>query len=169
MKDGEGRDIDFRNTVIIMTTNAGTDAVMALCADPETRPEPEAFVEAMHPELLKTFKPAFLGRCQVLPFYPLADDVMRKIIHLKLNKIAKRVTANYDAAFTYTDELVQEVLNRCTEVETGARNVDHILSQTLLPEMAAEFLSRMAAGTKIQSVVATVSDSGGFTYDFGQD
>jgi len=164
LRDGEGRDIDFRNTVIMMTTNAGTDAVMALCADPETIPESDAFVDAMHPEMLKTFKPAFLGRCQVLPYYPLSDAVMRDIIELKLGKIRRRVSANYGAQFTWTPEFVASVLGRCKEVESGARNVDHILTRTLLPEMAAEFLGRMADGESISAVLATVDSEGAFTY-----
>ncbi len=165
LKDGEGRDIDFRNTVIIMTTNAGTEAVMSLCADPETMPDADGFVTAMHPELLKTFKPAFLGRCQVLPYYPLSDEVMRGIVELKLGKIQRRVRANYRAEFTWTPGFVQRVLDRCTEVESGARNVDHILSRTLLPELSAEFLARMAAGSAITGARVDVREDGGFSYE----
>jgi type VI secretion system protein VasG len=165
LKDGEGRDIDFRNTVIIMTTNAGTEAVMSLCADPETMPDAEGFVSAMHPELLKTFKPAFLGRCQVLPYYPLSDEVMRGIVELKLRKIQRRVAASYKADFSWTPEFVQSVLDRCTEVESGARNVDHILSRTLLPQLAGEFLGRMAEGGAITSACATVGPDGSFRYE----
>ncbi|MBL8896678.1 MAG: type VI secretion system ATPase TssH [Planctomycetes bacterium] len=167
LKDGEGRDIDFRNTVIIMTTNAGTDAVMSLCADPETRPDADAFASALHPELLKTFKPAFLGRCQVLPYYPLTDDVKRGIIELKLKKIAKRIAASYQATFTWSKEFVEGVLARCTEVESGARNVDHILSRTLLPELAAEFLARLADGQTIRTAHATLAPEGHFRYELG--
>ena len=165
LRDGEGRDIDFRNTVIIMTTNAGTDAIMSLCADPETMPDAEGFVSAMHPELLKTFKPAFLGRCQILPYYPLKDEVMRGIAELKLRKIQKRIAANYKASFSWTPEFVRAVLDRCKEVETGARNVDHILSRTLLPELASEFLSRMAEGRIITKAVAGVDQAGAFAYE----
>lgn len=165
MKDGEGRDIDFRNTVILMTTNAGTDAVMSLCADPETMPGVDGFIEAMHPELLKTFKPAFLGRCQVLPYYPLNDEVMSDIIELKLGKIQRRIMDNYKANFSWTPEFVVGVLDRCKEVESGARNVDHILTRTLLPELSAEFLSRMANEQQIQSASVSVDDEGRFTYD----
>ncbi|MEM1450555.1 MAG: type VI secretion system ATPase TssH [Planctomycetota bacterium] len=164
LKDGEGRDIDFRNTVIILTTNAGTDAVMALCADPETRPEPEGFVEAMHPELLKTFKPAFLGRCQVLPYYPLDDEVMRGIIELKLGKVQRRIQEHYGAPMTYSDDVVATILDRCKEVETGARNVDHILNRSLLPELAAQFLSEIAEGAEVAGVEVSVGDDGEFQY-----
>ncbi|MEJ2643717.1 MAG: type VI secretion system ATPase TssH [Gammaproteobacteria bacterium] len=164
MKDGEGRDIDFKNTVILMTTNAGTDAIMSLCADPETMPDAEGLAEALHPELLKTFKPAFLGRVTVVPYFPLADDVMKQIIRLKLGKVARRVRENYNAPFDYSDALVDSIAQRCTEVESGARNVDHILTRTLLPELSAQFLTRVANGQAIASVRVDV-DSNGFVYD----
>jgi len=164
MKDGEGRDIDFKNTVIIMTTNAATDFIKNLCADPDTTPDPDAFVEAVFPELLKSFKPAFLGRVSIAPYYPLSDEVMRKIIQLKLGKVGKRIREHYKAEFTYRPELVDEIAKRCTEVDTGARNVDHILSRTLLPEMSAEILSKMAAGESIASVELSINEGGGFHY-----
>ena len=164
MKDGEGRDIDFKNTLIIMTTNAGTELVKSLCADPETRPEPAGLAEALHEELLKTFKPAFLGRLTVVPFYPLTDDVMRKIIELKLATIVNRISDNYRAVLAYTPDLVDSIAKRCTEVDTGARNVDHILTRTLLPELSAEFLSHLAEGKAISSVEASVAEDGNFQY-----
>jgi type VI secretion system protein VasG len=165
MKDGEGRDIDFKNTVILMTTNAGTDFIKSLCADEETRPDPEAFVEAVFPELLKIFKPAFLGRLTIVPYYPLTDDVMKKIIQLKLGKVARRVTDHYRATFQYTPDLVDTIAARCTEVDTGARNVDHILTRTLLPEMSAEVLARMAEGQSIRGIRVAVDPRGGFRYE----
>ncbi len=164
MKDGEGRDIDFKNTVILMTTNAGTEVIKSICADPETRPEPESFVQALFPELLKTFKPAFLGRLLVVPYYPLDDDVMKQIIRLKLGKIVSRVTQHYRAQLRYTDELVDTIASRCTEVDTGARNVDHILTGTLLPQLSAEFLARIAEGQAIDTVEVSVGDEGQFVY-----
>jgi len=165
MKDGEGRDIDFKNTVIMMTTNAGTDFIKGLCSDPDTMPEPDAFVEAIFPELLKTFKPAFLGRLTMVPFYPLSDEVMKKIIELKLGKVGRRVQEHYRADFTYTPELVNSIAERCTEVDTGARNVDHILTRTLLPELSAEFLSRMAEGDAINAVEISTAEDGTFQYN----
>ncbi|MCE9637044.1 MAG: type VI secretion system ATPase TssH [Planctomycetes bacterium] len=165
MRDGEGRDIDFRNTVILMTSNAGTDAIMKLCADPETMPGPEALNEALRPELLKVFKPAFLGRVTTVTYFPLKDEVMRKIIELKLGKIRRRVEQNYRARFEVAPEVVQNVLDRCREVESGARNVDHILTRTMLPEMAGVFLSRMAEGLPIRNVRVGITPQGGFSYD----
>jgi type VI secretion system protein VasG len=165
MKDGEGRDIDFKNTVILMTSNAGTDLITKLCADADTRPDPAAFAEAIYPELLKTFKPAFLGRVTIVPYYPLADDVMRKIIELQLGRVARRVRENYKASFSYSPELVASIAQRCREVSTGARNVDHILTRSLLPELSAEFLARMGSGQPITSVKVSVNGEGGFAYD----
>jgi type VI secretion system protein VasG len=164
MKDGEGRDIDFRNTVIMMTTNAGTELIKSLCSDPETAPEPDEFVSAVFPELLKSFKPAFLGRLTIIPYYPLSDDVMRTIIELKLRKIADRIADHYGAEFAYSPDLVSAIAGRCTEVDTGARNVDHILTRTLLPEMSAEFLARMADGGSIRRAEISVGADGKFVY-----
>ncbi|MGO9109820.1 MAG: AAA family ATPase, partial [Thermoguttaceae bacterium] len=166
LRDGEGRDIDFKNTLILMTSNAGTDLVMKLCADPDTAPDAAGLAEAMHPELLKTFKPAFLGRVTMVPYFPLTDDVLRKIVELQLDRIRRRVKANHKADFCWAPELVAGVASRCTEVESGARNVDHILTRTLLPEMSAEFLGRMAAGQEIQSVRVSLAADGKFQYQF---
>ena len=146
LEDAEGREIDFKNTVILLTSNVGTDTIMKLCADPETRPEPEGLVEALRPDLLKVFKPAFLGRLIVVPYYPITDDAMRQIIELQLGRIRTRLQENNRAQFSYDDALVTAIAQRCTEVESGARNVDHILTRTLLPEISREFLARMAAG-----------------------
>ncbi|QDV25574.1 type VI secretion system ATPase TssH [Aureliella helgolandensis] len=164
MKDGEGRDIDFKNTVILMTTNAGTDLIKSLCSDPETSPEPEAFLTALFPELLKTFKPAFLGRTTIIPYYPLNDEVLRKIVGLKLDKLARRVADNYGAKFTYEPELIQTIAERCTEVDTGARNIDHILTRTLLPELSVEFLAHLAEGKEITQVQVGITDDQTFSY-----
>ena len=165
MKDGEGRDIDFKNTVIIMTSNAGTDVIKKICSDPDTTPEPEDFLEAIFPELLKTFKPAFLGRCALIPYYPLPDHVIRKIIGLKLGKIGKRVEENYNARFSYAEELVQLIADRCKEVDTGARNIDHILTKSLLPDLSSELLSRLAESKSIGSVKVVVTPQQEFAFE----
>jgi len=164
LRDGEGRDIDFKNTVIIMTSNAGTDLIMKLCADPETRPGPQALAETLHPELQKTFKPAFLGRVTLVPYYPLCDSDMRKIIELQLGRIVRRIRENYKAAFTYAPEVVSSIAERCREVHTGARNIDHILTRTLLPDLSAEFLARMAEGQPIKVVKVGINEKGEFNY-----
>jgi type VI secretion system protein VasG len=164
LKDGEGRDIDFRNTVILMTTNAGTDTIMALHADPETMPDAEGLATALKPELLKTFKPAFLGRVTLLPYFPLQDEAIKGIVRLKLDKIVKRVAENYSATMTYAPAVVEGIAKRCTEVESGARNIDHILNGTLLPEMASEFLAHMAEGKAIRGVSVSIAGDGDFVY-----
>jgi type VI secretion system protein VasG len=166
MKDGEGRDIDFKNTVIIMTTNAGTDTVMKLCSDPDTRPEPDALGEALRDDLLKLFKPAFLGRLTVIPYYPLADEVMRSICDLKLGAIKRRLQSAYKARFAWSADVVSAVVDRCHEVDSGARVIDRVLSGTMLPELSAQLLGRMAEGAAVEAVhVGWDPAAGVFTYD----
>jgi type VI secretion system protein VasG len=164
LEDGEGREIDFKNTLILLTSNAGLDLIHKLCADPETSPEPAGLTETIRPELLKVFKPALLGRMIVVPYYPISDDVMRRIVALQLGRIAGRVKENHGAEFSYDESVVDEIAGRCKEVESGARNVDHILTRTLLPEMSAEFLAKMAAGQAVSRAHVSVKD-GGFNYD----
>ena len=165
MKDGEGRDIDFKNSVIIMTSNLGTDTIMKLCADPETMPDKDGLLEAIHEDLVAYFKPAFLGRVNIIPYFPLFDESLALIIKLKLNKIVKRVKENYDAVMEYSDELVQTIADRCTEVDTGARNIDHILENGLLPQMSAEILGRMADGEPITKLAVGISEGGEISLD----
>lgn len=167
LEDAEGREIDFKNTVIILTSNTASDTVMKLCADPDTKPEPEALVEAIRPELVKVFKPALLGRMVVVPYYPISDDVMKEIIKLQLGRIGERLQENHGANFVYDVAVIQEIANRCKEVASGARNVDHILTRTLLPEMSGEFLSRMSVGTTVSQVLVSVSAEGKFQYAIG--
>jgi type VI secretion system protein VasG len=167
MKDGEGRDIDFRNSVIIMTSNAGTDTIAKLCADPDTAPEPEQLAEALRPDLLKYFKPAFLGRCNVVIYYPLADDTLRQIVGLNMKRIARRVKESYGASFEAAPEVLDTIVARCQESESGARNIETILNRTLLPELSALVLERLAGGDQIGSVKVGIGTEGGFTYALG--
>lgn len=167
MKDGEGRDIDFRNCVIIMTSNAGTDTIAKLCADPDTMPDPEALGEALRPDLLKVFKPAFLGRVNVIIYYPLVDEVLRKIVVLQLNRINRRVKENYGIPFEYDAAVPESIAARCREVESGARNIENILNRTLLPELSAQILGRLAEGGEITKVAVGLSDDGSFRYTIG--
>ena len=165
LEDGEGREIDFKNTVIILTSNVGTDTIMKLSADPDTLPDAPALAEALRPDLLKAFPAALLGRLIVVPYYPITDQVLKQITRLQLGRVAKRLRENHKAQFTYSDALVDTVASRCTEVESGARNVDHILTRSLLPEMSQAFLTRMAAGEAIRKVHVTVDDAGAFAYE----
>lgn len=166
LEDGEGREIDFKNCVILLTSNVGTDTIMKLCADPDTKPEPEGLLEAIRPELVKAFKPALLGRMVTVPFYPISDDILRLIIKLQLGKIKNRISDNHGAQFSYDDSVIETVASRCTDVDSGARNVYNILTGTLLPEMSGEVLSRMASGAGIKNVHVKVGDDGNFTYEF---
>tara|TARA_R110000868_G_scaffold158036_4_gene385846 strand:+ start:4226 stop:6889 length:2664 start_codon:yes stop_codon:yes gene_type:complete len=163
--DGEGREIDFKNTVIIMTTNAGTHSIMKAYSD-ENAPDTAAeLAERIRPEMLQTFKPAFLGRIKVIPYIPLDEDVLKEIVKLNFNKIEKRVREHYKAAFSYDDAVIDTIAARCTEVETGARNVEHIISGTLLPAMSAEFLAHMAEDKPVSNVSVSVNENDEFIYE----
>jgi type VI secretion system protein VasG len=164
MEDGEGRQIDFKNTIIILTTNAGTDTMMKLCADPETMPSAEGLVKALKPELDKVFKPAFLGRMVIIPFYPIRDEALKRIITLKLGKIQRRIQETHKVSLLYDDALVDQVAQRCTEVESGARNVDNILTNTLLPEISRLLLETIAEGRKPAGIRVGIGEGGAFVY-----
>jgi type VI secretion system protein VasG len=133
---------------------------MKLCADEETMPDWQSLTEMLRPELLKRFKPAFLGRLKVVPYYPITDKIMRLIVKLKLNKIARRMKENRNVSFVYEEGLIENIASRCTEVDSGARNVDHILTNTLLPDLSRELLSRMATGEQIKEVKVSLSGEG---------
>lgn len=167
MDDAEGREIDFRNSLIILTSNVGSAALMQACVNKPAAELPgwEALAELIRPQLFKAFKPAFLGRMKVVPFYPLADEILLKIIGLKLDRIRARILENHKAEFSVAKSLPEAVLARCTEVDSGARNVDHILNGTLLPEIAGVVLSRMASGEAIKRIKVSASKHGEFRYD----
>ena len=165
MEDGEGRLIDFKNTIILLTTNVGSDLIMNMCKDPEMMPSPEGVAKALRTPLLKVFPAALLGRLVVVPYYPLSDAMLRSIIRLQLSRIQKRVTENRDITFSYDDSVIDLIASRCTEVESGGRMVDAILTQTLLPEVSRELLTRLMEGTPPQKVAVTVKD-GNFAYTY---
>ncbi len=165
MEDGEGRQIDFKNTIIILTTNAGTDTIMKLTADPETLPFPEAMAKALKPELDAVFKPAFLGRMVIVPYYPVRDENLKQIVRLKVGKIARRLRETHKLELQHDETLITQVAARCTEVESGARNVDNILSNTLLPEISRLLLASMAEGARPSALRVGVADDGDFTYE----
>ena len=164
MDDAEGREIDFRNTIIIATSNAGSAAVMQACLNKETPPTVDELEQLLRPQLVKHFKPAFLGRLKVVPYYPIPDQVLVRIIGLKLDRIGQRIRDQHHAEFSYDEALVEAVLARCTEVDSGARNVDHILNGSLLPEIAEAVLEKMAQGAAIARIKVGASKQGQFKY-----
>ena len=165
MEDGEGRYIDFKNTIILLTSNVGTDLIMNMCKDPELLPDPEGIAKALREPMLKTFPAALLGRLVVVPFYPLSDEVIRLIIKLQLGRIARRLAENQGIPFTYDPEVVDLVASRCTEVESGARVVDALLTHTLLPQISAQYLNAVIEGSEVAKVHIGVAD-GEFKYEF---
>ena len=165
MEDAEGRYIDFKNTLILLTSNVGTELIMNMCKDPELMPEPEGITKALHEPLLKVFPAALLGRLVVIPYYPLSDEVMQLIIKLQLGRIKKRIAENHKIPFDYDDEVVNVIASRCGEVESGARVVDAILTNTVLPKISQEFLTRMMQGEKIERVQVSIEE-GEFKYGF---
>jgi type VI secretion system protein VasG len=164
MEDGEGRSINFKNNIIILTTNACTDQMMKLVADPETAPSPRGLIDAIKPEMNKIFKPAFLGRMVLIPYYPVRDEALKQIIRLKLGKIQRRIKENHKIALTYDDAFLNEVASRCTEVESGARNVDNILTNSLLPDISRKILGGMAEGEKMSTIHVGIGEDGAFAY-----
>ncbi len=164
MEDGEGREIDFKNTVIILTTNAGTDTIMKLTADPETMPNQEGLAKALKPELDKTFKPAFLGRMVIIPYFPVRDENLKQIVRLKLKKIQRRIREVHEIELDCAPAMIDAVAARCTEVESGARNVDNILTNTLLPDLSKRLLESLAEGQKPTRIAVTVGSNGSFEY-----
>jgi len=165
MEDGEGRMIDFRNTLILLTTNAGTEKIMDLCADPDLMPDPDAIAKELREPLLKIFPPALLGRLVTIPYYPLSPQMIGEITKLQLGRIQKRVETNHNVPFAYTDAVVDTIVSRCQEVESGGRMIDAIVTNTMLPEISGEFLRRMIEGQEISQVAVDVADNQ-FTYSF---
>jgi len=164
IKDGEGRDIDFRNTVIIMTSNAGEEHIRAMVAQSEEKPDPDVLLDNFRPQLLKYFKPAFLGRTTVIPYYPLGDEDLFEIAKINMRRIEKRVAAHYGAEFSYDEDMLLNIVARSQEVDTGARNIENILTKSILPDLASLCLDKLAAGEEITHIHLGADDEGGFTF-----
>jgi type VI secretion system protein VasG len=165
MEDGEGRLIDFKNTLIILTTNVGTDLIMGMCKDPQLLPDAEGIAKALRAPLLKTFPAALLGRIVVIPYYPLSDDMLGRIIRLQMDRIAQRVSRHHGVTLRYDDAVVKLIASRCTEPESGGRMIDAILTNTVLPQISREFLERMSQASPTSEVAIGVAD-GEFHYKF---
>jgi len=165
MEDAEGRLIDFKNTIILLTSNVGTDLIMDMCKDPKLMPDVEGICKALRKPLLKVFPAALLGRLVVVPYYPISDETLKLITRLQLGRIGRRTQQNHKIPFSYDDEVVELIASRCTDVESGARMVDSILTNTLLPEIGQELLTRLMEGKTAKQVHVGVKDSE-FTYSF---
>ncbi|WP_426391299.1 type VI secretion system ATPase TssH [Variovorax sp. R-27] len=165
MEDGEGRMIDFKNTIILLTTNAGSELVMSMCRDPELLPDSNALADALKAPLMKVFPPALLGRIVTIPYYPLSPEMMKKIVRLQLGRIKKRVETNHGVPFEYSEAVVEQVVARCQDPESGGRVIDAILTNTVLPTISVEYLQRLASGGEIRRVALDVKDAD-FTYAF---
>jgi len=166
MNDAEGRYIDFKNTLILLTSNVGTDLITTMSEDEEMKPDPEALATALRPELLKVFPPALLGRLIVLPYYPLSPAMLQGIVRIQLNRIVKRVADSHGIAFTYGDDVVDLIVSRCNEVASGGRLIDAILTNTMLPEVSIELLNRQMSGEEVKEIAVSV-EGDGFGYAFG--
>jgi type VI secretion system protein VasG len=164
MRDSEGRDIDFKNTVIIMTSNAMAETVERLSRDPELRSDSAKLAENLQSHLTTIFKSAFLGRVTLVPYLPLEDEVLRQIVGLNMERIRKRVEQTYRASFSYTPDVVDSIVARCHETETGARVIEHILNRTMLPELATHFLAAMAEESPFGTVQVLLDAGGEFAY-----
>jgi type VI secretion system protein VasG len=165
MEDGEGRVIDFKNTLILLTTNAGTELISQLCQDAHNVPDPEVIAKALRQPLLDIFPPALLGRLVTIPYYPLSDTMLKAITRLQLDRIKKRVESTHKVAFDYDDAVLDLIVSRCTETESGGRMIDTLLTNTLLPDMSREFLTRMLEG-KAMASVRIGEQNGEFHYQF---
>lgn len=165
MEDGEGRYIDFKNTIIILTTNVGTDLIMDMCEDPDMLPTPEGLSKALRSPMLKVFPAALLGRMQVIPYYPLSDEMLEKIVELQLSRIVRRMKDNHNIDLIYTPEVLKLISSRCTEVESGGRMIDAILTNTVLPQISRELLGSTTQDKRI-SVVNIDSDGKDFQYHY---
>ena len=167
LEDGEGREIDFKNCVILLTSNAGTDKVMRMCEDPEVVPTPEALAEALRPDLLKVFPPALLGRMVTVAYYPILPNVLDRIVRLQLQRIQDRMRQNHGTALEVDDVLVQTIVERCKDPDSGARAVDRILTQTLLPMLSTRILELMVEGKPVRSAKVSVAANGEFEVAVG--
>jgi type VI secretion system protein VasG len=165
LTDGEGREIDFKNTIIILTSNLASDIITQMCSNDEPLPL-EVINQAIRPVLSNHFKPALLARMQIVPFFPLVGDAMKDIVKLKLDRFAERLAQNHKMAFVYDPAVVEQIAQRCTEVETGARNVDHIINRTLLPRISTELLGQMGADTQPHTLTVGMGEGGDFVFGF---
>ncbi len=167
MNDSEGRHIDFKNTLILLTSNVGTDLITTLSEDEEMKPDPESLADALRPELLKVFPPALLGRLLVLPYFPLSPKMLQGIVKLQIDRVKKRIQENHGIAFSYSQEVIDLIVSRCNEVASGGRVIDAILTNTMLPELSIALLEKQMNGEEVTAIDVGVGDgASGFSYSF---
>jgi type VI secretion system protein VasG len=159
MEDGNGRRIDFKNTLIILTTNVGTDLIMELSRDPKYRDDPDQLAQRLRPELLDVFPPALLGRLVTIPYFPLSSSMLDGIVRLQLGRIVQRIRDNHGASLVYTDEVVSHIISKCNDPDSGGRMVDNIITNTLLPALSREFLKKSLAKEPITKASVTVENN----------
>ena len=165
MNDAEGRYIDFKNTLILLTSNVGTDLIMDMSADPELMPDPEAMATALRPELLKVFPPALIGRTVQQAYFPLSKDMLGKIVDLQLNRIRKRISGNHKIQFDYGQDVIDYIVSRCNDADSGGRMIDNILTNTMLPEMSVQLLEKQMDGLEVKKISVKAGDNR-FEYEF---
>jgi type VI secretion system protein VasG len=163
LRDGEGRDIDFKNTVIIMTSNAASEQISNLCEDPDTRPAERELLEAINPTLRETYKPAFLGRVNVVPYFPLDDNCLADIARIQLNLICQRVRKHYKAELVITENFVNSITQQCRTSDTGARQISALLNHGLLPQMAEVLLMAMSKEMIFDRIIVDINED--FSFD----
>jgi type VI secretion system protein VasG len=164
MEDGTGRRIDFKNTLIILTTNVGTDLLMEMARDPVHRPDSETLALALKPALLQVFPPALLGRIVTIPYYPLSPEMLGGIVRLQLNRIGKRIKENHNAAFEYEDAVVNFIVSQCNDPDSGGRMIDNIVTNSLLPALSRAFLNRAIQQEEITKATVSMGIDG-FVYE----
>jgi type VI secretion system protein VasG len=166
MDDGNGRRIDFKNTLIILTSNVGTDVIMDLSKDPAYANDAEALAAALRPDLLQVFPAALLGRLVTIPYFPLSPEMLSGIVRLQLGRIGKRIRDNHNASFGYDDAVVDHIVSLCNDPDSGGRIIDNIITNTLLPALSREFLKRTLAKDVLKEARVRMQD-GAFAYEWG--
>jgi type VI secretion system protein VasG len=164
MEDGNGRKINFKNTLIILTSNVGTEVIMKMADEGKTRPSQQDLEQAMKPHLTQVFPPALLGRIVTIPYFPLSGEMLGGIVKLQLGRIKRRIEDNYEASFEYTPAVVDLIVSRCNDPDSGGRMIDNILTNTMLPELSRHILNRSLERQEISRVVVDVKD-GAFDYE----
>jgi len=169
LEDSEGVEVDFKNTVILLTSNLTTETIVELCKRSPVRPPMEEVVEAIRPELQAFFKPALLGRMVTIPYYPLGQEELAQIVRLKFRRIELLYRERYNAALTITDALVEEIARRCTDPDSGARNIDNILTHSVLPDLSTRLLERLREKRPVGTATVDVGPTGEFLFHISSE